>query len=66
MPSLPQITISHGVVINVTFNTCFGSIICHTSKFYFKVFLNVILNYLVNITTGQIFLLNYKLSRFSK
>jgi hypothetical protein len=27
-------------VINVICNTCFGSVICYTSKFYFEDFLN--------------------------
>jgi hypothetical protein len=54
------------VVINVIFNPCFGSIICHISKFYFKdIFLNchfeLFWENCMKITiTGQIFLLNYK------
>jgi hypothetical protein len=31
-----QIIVSRSVVINVIFNTCFGSTICYIGKFYFK------------------------------
>jgi hypothetical protein len=49
------------VVINVIFNTCFGNIILHISKFYFKDFLTCNFelfgeNFMKIITTGQIFL----------
>jgi hypothetical protein len=32
------------VVINVIFNTCYSSIVCHIGKFYFRFFF-VIFNY---------------------
>jgi hypothetical protein len=60
----------YSVVTNVIFNTCFGSIICHIGKFNFK---DNVLNFhfelfrencMKIITTGQIFLSNYKLSMF--
>jgi hypothetical protein len=60
------------VVINVISNSCFGSVICYIGKFYiedivfnchFELFGE---NCMKIITTGQIFILNYKLSSFSK
>jgi hypothetical protein len=58
------------VVMNVIFNTCVGSIICYIGKFYFEDFFfncNFKLfgeNCMKIITTGQICLSNYELSRF--
>jgi hypothetical protein len=53
------------------FDTCFGSIISYMGKFYFEDFLNCYFelfgeNYMKIISTGQVFLLNYDLSRFLK
>jgi hypothetical protein len=52
-------------VMMVIFNTCFGSIICHIGKFYFKDFLNCYFKVFGDkcmkiITTGHIFILNYQ------
>jgi hypothetical protein len=61
MPSLSQITISHSVVVNVIFNTCFSSIICYIGKFYLKdIYLNCHFELFREIcmkiiTTGEIY-----------
>jgi hypothetical protein len=54
----------------VIFNTCFG-IICYIGKFYFEDFLNCHFELFGEkcvkiISTGQIFLSNCELLRFSK
>jgi hypothetical protein len=59
------------VVIKAIVNTCFSSIICYIGKFYFEDFLYSYFklfkeNYMKIIITGQIPLLKYNSSRFSK
>jgi hypothetical protein len=58
------------VDINVSFNTCFGNIICYIGKFYFENIFNCRFelfweNCMIIIATGQIYS-NYELSRFFK
>jgi hypothetical protein len=57
--------------IKAIFNNCCGTVVFHIGKFYFKVLFNCNFelfeeNCMKIITTGQIFLSNYKLSRFPK
>jgi hypothetical protein len=59
------------VMMNMICNTCFGSAICYIANFISKFSLNCHFelfeeNCMKIITTGQIFLLNYKLLKFSK
>jgi hypothetical protein len=59
------------IVINVIFNTCFGSILCYIGKFYFGDFFKLSFELFGEkcmkiINTGQIFISNYQLSRFLK